>query len=202
MSVGFDQSTIALPAVAFPVRRVTVEEYHRLAEVGILTEDDRVELLEGVISPKMVHRPPHDATVDLVDEVIRSWLPSDWRTRIQSAITTEDSEPEPDVAVVRGTARDYVARHPGPKDIGLLVEVADSSLDRDRGKRRLYARAGVAAYWIVNLIDGCVEVYTQPSTATQEPVYVRSATYIRGDEIPFALGDRELPAISVADLLP
>lgn len=202
MSVGFDQSSIAPPAVVFPVRRVTIEEYHRLADAGILTEDDRVELLEGLISPKMVHNPPHDAIVDLVDEAISSRLPAGWRTRIQSAIMTEDSEPEPDVVVVRGAARDYAARYPGPSNIGLLIEVAESSLSRDRDKRRIYTRAGIGVYWIVNLVDACVEVYSHPSIASGEPVYTQSAKYVADNEIPLVLDDKELPSVPVADLLP
>lgn len=203
MSVGFDRSlAIPAPAVVFPVRRVTVAEYHRLAELGVLTEDDRVELLQGVISPKMVHNPPHDGTVDLVDEVLSRSLPAGWRTRIQSAITTDDSEPEPDVTVVRGGARDYMARHPGPSDIGLVVEVADSSLDRDRDKRRIYARAGIDAYWIVNLVDACVEVYTEPSGASSEPTFAREAKYFAGNEIPLALSGKQITSIPVEELLP
>lgn len=202
MSVGFDQSAIAPPAVVFPVRRVTVEEYHRLADAGILMEDDRVELLEGLVSPKMVHKPPHDAVVDLVDEVVSGVLPPGWRTRVQSAITTDDSEPEPDVAVVRGSALDYFARHPGPGDIGSVIEVADSSLTRDREKRRLYARAGIPLYWIVNLIDACVEVYSQPSGPGPSPVYVQSERYVAGEEIPFALGGTDIGSIPAARVLP
>jgi Uma2 family endonuclease len=203
MSVGFDHSSaIPAPAVVFPVRRVTVEEYHRLADLGVLTEDDRVELLEGVISPKMVDNPPHDGTVDLVDETLSSRLPAGWRTRIQSAITTEDSEPEPDVAVVRGEARDYLERHPGPADIGLLVEVADSTLDRDRDKRRIYARAGIDIYWIINLVDACVEVYSEPSCAGAEPTYAQAEKYTAGEAIPFVVGGEALGSIRVADLLP
>jgi Uma2 family endonuclease len=203
MSIGFDQaSVIPAPAVVFPVRRVTVEEYHRLADLGFLKQDDRVELLEGLISPKMVHNPPHDSTVDLVDETISSCLPAGWRTRIQSAITTADSEPETDVAVVRGTARDYKARHPGPADIGLLIEVADSSLERERDKGRIYARAGIEVYWIVNLIGACVDVYTHPTGSTADPAYAQSEKYLAGQAIPFALGGPALPPIPVADLLP
>jgi Uma2 family endonuclease len=201
MSVGINESATFPAAPVFPVRRFTVEEYHRLADLGVLTEDDRVELLNGVISPKMVHKPPHDAAIELADESIRSRLPAGWRIRIQSAITTADSEPEPDLVVVRGAARNRTTRHPTADDIGLLIEVADSSVSRDREKAGIYAAAGILRYWIVNLVDACVEVYSRPSGTVTDPVYAQSAKYIAGEEIPFVLDEKDLGSIPVADLL-
>jgi hypothetical protein len=188
-------------APVFPVRRFTVEEYHRLADLGILTEDDRVELLNGVISPKMVHKPPHDAAIELADESIRSRLPAGWRIRIQSAITTADSEPEPDLVVVRGAARNHATRHPTTDDIGLVIEVADSSLSRDREKASIYAAAGIQRYGIVNLVDACVEIFSLPSGTAPVPGYAQSAKYVAGEEIPFVLDAKDLGSIPAADLL-
>jgi Uma2 family endonuclease len=102
------------PMSPYPLRRFTVDEYHQLIQAGILTENDPVELLEGWIVPKMPHNPPHDGTIELVEEVLRNRLPTGWRIRIHSAITTADSEPEPDLAIVRGTARSYLNHHPDP----------------------------------------------------------------------------------------
>ena len=151
--------------------RFTVKQYHRMIETGVLTEDDRVELLEGRIVPKMPHNPPHDAAVDLAQTMIAAMLPTGWRVRVQSAITTADSEPVPDVAVVRGPARRYARSHPRPRDIALIIEVADTSLREDRNdKGRLYARARIPVYWIVNLLHACVEIYTQPK-AGKSPAY-------------------------------
>ena len=124
----------------FPVRRFTVDEYHELMRLGVLTDDDQVELLEGWLVPKVGHNPPHDGTVALIHESLRVLLPPGWHIRVQSSMTTSDSEPEPDLAVVPGTARDYMTRHPDPREIALAVEVSDSSLSRDRLKRRIYAR--------------------------------------------------------------
>jgi hypothetical protein len=116
-----------------------------MGELAILTEDDRVELLEGWIVPKTVHNPPHDTTIELIDAALRPVLPKGYRLRIQSSITTADSEPEPDLAVVRGRARDHAARHPVPEETDIVIEVAGASLSRDRGtKLRLYARAEIA----------------------------------------------------------
>lgn len=126
---------LPLQPPSLPVRRFTVSEYRRLAEVGILSEEERVELLEGWIVPKKVHNPPHDNAVELVDEALRAELPAGWRVRVQSSITTADSEPEPDVILVRGSARDRKGRHPVPSEVGLVVEVAESSLETDRREK-------------------------------------------------------------------
>src|SRR5205823_2588074 len=105
-------------------------------------------------------------------------LPPDWSLRIQSAITLSDSEPEPDLAVVRGDERRYAAHHPRPADVGLLIEVADSTLLGDRAdKGRIYARAGIAIYWIVNLIDRQVEVYSAPSGSGDSSAYGQRTDY-------------------------
>ena len=110
MSVD-DHSSPPLPAIVppLPVRRFTVEEYHQMIQAGVLGEDDDVELLEGWIVPKMARNPAHDAVVSMVMvDVLTPRLPKGWFCRGQSAITTADSEPEPDVAVVRGSTRDYL----------------------------------------------------------------------------------------------
>src|SRR5947209_7411074 len=105
-------SIVAAPALEqvvppVPVRRFTVDEYHHMIDAGFFAHDERFELLEGWIVPKMTRHPPHDVAIDLAQDMIRPLLPADWRMRIQSAITTQDSEPEPDIAVVRGSARRY-----------------------------------------------------------------------------------------------
>ena len=89
------------------VRRFTVEEYHQLIEEGFFAHDERFELLEGWIVAKMPRNPIHDAAIDVAHELIRTALPTGWRVRVQSAITLSDSEPEPDLVIVRGEARDY-----------------------------------------------------------------------------------------------
>src|ERR1700682_2916036 len=92
-------------------RRFSVDEYHRLIQIGILTEDDNLELIEGYLVHKMSRNPPHDGTLQLIQDVLPSVLPPGWCLREQSAITLRDSEPEPDGAVVRGNARTYLTRH-------------------------------------------------------------------------------------------
>lgn len=120
----------------------------------------------------------------------------------QEPITTSDSEPEPDVVVVRGERRRYHDRHPGPEDVALVVEIADTTLQRDRTiKKRLYARAGIPRYWIVNLVDRQIEAYAQPRGG-DEADYLDQQIYHISDEMPVTLGDGEVMRIAVRDLLP
>jgi Uma2 family endonuclease len=182
--------------------RFSVEQYHSMIQTGVLAVDGRVELLEGVIVDKMPHNPPHDACVDLTQNAVANALPKGWRVRVQSAITTEDSEPEPDVAAVRGPARRYTNSHPKPQDIGLVVEVAESSLQEDREtKGRLYARCRIPVYWIVNLRDSQVEVYTQPR-AGRKPAYRQRRDYVRHESVPVIIEGRQVGQVAVSDLLP
>jgi Uma2 family endonuclease len=184
-----------------PMRKFTVAEYHRMIETGILTENDQVELLQGWIVPKMPRNPPHDVGVEVVRNVVQRTVPPGWSIRSQSAITTADSEPEPDVAVVRGEPRTYRLRHPGPADIGMLIEVSEATLGRDRGEKgSIYAHAGVPYYWIVNLVNHTIEVYTDPDTAAS--AYRSRMNYGRADPIPLILDGQTVAMLLVADLLP
>jgi Uma2 family endonuclease len=197
----------SIPSAAFPpanaLRRFTVDEYHALIRAGVLKEQERVELLEGWIVEKTTHNPLHDVVVDRVQEAIRDRVPRDWRVRVQSATTTSDSEPEPDVVVARGPAERYLQRHPGAADIVLLVEVADTSLSRDRHKARIYAREGIAVYWIVNLQDSVVEVYTDPSGAAEaEPRYRRTDRFTIADSVPLTIPGQPPTSIPAKDMLP
>lgn len=187
----------------YPVKRFTVDEYHRMIDAGVFADDDRFELLEGWIIPKMSRNPPHDALLMLIQEALSRTLPPGWVSRNQSAITTRESEPEPDFVVVRGGARDYFDRHPGPADIALAIEVSESSLGRDRTlKARIYARAGVPAYWIVNVAERCVEVHADPTGPAESPSY-RSVIAIGPDgELPLVLDGREVARIAARDILP
>jgi Uma2 family endonuclease len=198
------------PIIPLPVqgtvagfRRFTVAEYHKLIELGILTEDDNLELLEGYLVHKMTRNPPHDAALQLLQETLPPLLPAGWCLRLQSAITLPGSEPEPDGAIVRGNARTYVAHHPGPVEIGLVIEVADATLAGDRvDKGRIYARAGIACYWIVNLVDRQVEVYTVPSGPPSSPAYGQRQDWHASDKISLVLDGKVIARISVNDILP
>jgi hypothetical protein len=173
-----------------------------MIEAGILTDEDKVELLENYVVLKMTRNPRHDSTLQRMLARLFPRCPSGWGIRIQMAVTLSDSQPEPDFALVRGTAEDYETRHPGPTDIGLLIEVADASLLRDqRDKTRIYARAAIQAYWIVNLVDHRVEVFGQPSGPVAVPAYGSFQLYQPGDSIPLVLDGAAVSHIPVADLL-
>jgi Uma2 family endonuclease len=169
------------------IRRFTVDEYHRLSSCGVLDESDRVELLNGVISPKMIHSHLHDATVCIIEELIRNRLSPGWTIRVQCAITLSHSEPEPDIAVVAGPVTRYLQEHPSQNDIKLIIEVAESSLARDRLKATIYAEANVPCYWIVNLTEKVVEVYSEPL----DGVYNRRLIYSSNDFVPVVIGEFE-----------
>ena len=143
---------------------MNVTEYERRVSSGAL-DDPRIELIDGYLVRKMGKNPPHVWSVDATEIGLQTILAARWLIRRESPVRIPDfDEPEPDIAVVRGTRLDSKSRHPDPDDIALLVEVAESSLDRDRGEKlRAYALCGIPIYWIVNLIDGRLEVYTDPA---------------------------------------
>jgi len=183
--------------------RLSVDQYHAMIHTGILTDDDPVELLEGWLVAKMPKNPPHRAVTRLLRQVLERLVPAEWYVDSQEPITTDDSEPEPDVVVVRGETRHYLDRHPGPNDVGLVIEVADTTLQRDRGfKKRLYARVGIPVYWIVNLSDNQCEVYTEPSGSGPQPDYRQRQDYGASDIIPVVLAGIEVGRIAVRELLP
>jgi Uma2 family endonuclease len=185
-----------------PLHRFTVKQYQRMIETGVLTEDDRVELLEGWIVDKMLHNPPHDGTINRINRRLMRLLPDEWLLRVQSAITLARSEPEPDLAIVRGPEEIYFTRHPVPRDIALLIEVADATLLPDREyKGRIYAQGRIPEYWIVNLVESKMEIYTQPK-AGKSPSYRRRQDHANKEAIVLILEGRPIAEIPVADLLP
>src|SRR5262245_34185472 len=185
----------------FPIHRFTVAEYWALYDAGLLTEDDKVELLDGWIVPKMTKHPPHDGTIDLVNELLRETLPPGWFPRLQNVVLTRDSAPEPDLAVVRGKAGDYRRKHPTGEDVGLVIEVADASVGRDRKKAAIYARADIPRYWIINLDDRQVEVYSQPTGAGRKRVY-RQREVLRGkSQVDLFLDGKTVGSLAIREIL-
>jgi Uma2 family endonuclease len=169
---------------------------------GIFDGRGRVELLDGWIVTKITHNPLHDSTIDLLVAGLEGILPGGWYLRVQSAITTTESQPEPGVAVVRGPRGRYRQSHPGPQDVALLIEVADSSLAQDCGyKAGLYARSGIPVYWIVNLVDARIEVYTEPSGAVPDPGYRRRQDYTIDGSVPLTIGGQEVGQLPVRQVL-
>jgi Uma2 family endonuclease len=188
----------------YPVqRRWTRREYDHLVELGVLHEDEPIELIGGQMVVAEPKGSPHETAVGLTADALRAAFGLGWVVREGSPVALDDeSEPEPDVIVVPGRQRDYRAEHPSRP--ALIVEVAESSLTFDRRhKASLYARAGVADYWIVNLRRRVLEVYREPVAAPSarfawkyRRVRILKA---RATVIPLAAPSA---TIAVADLLP
>jgi Uma2 family endonuclease len=167
-----------------------------MVETGILGPEDHVELLDGEIIEMSPEKSRHATAVDLALEALRAAFATGHTVRVQHPLALgEASEPEPDLAVVAGSPRDYAAGHPA--SALLVVEVADSSLEYDRKRKaHAYAGAGIEDYWIVNLTGACLEVYRSPSPDGYRSV----ATHSRDASItPLAAPDA---VVRVADLLP
>jgi Uma2 family endonuclease len=198
------QETAAAELWLVPSRlyRLSVEQYHRIAEAGILTSNDRVELLNGYLIKKMSQDPPHSGAITRINRRLVRILPDEWIVQVQGPVTLRDSEPEPDFAIVRGPDGSYAARHPLPPDVAILVEVADSSLLQDRREKGpMYAQARIPEYWIVNLVESRIEVYTQPR-AGKSPAYRQQQNYGPEESIPLILAGQEIARIPVRELLP
>lgn len=190
------------PAIPpFPIRRYSVDEYHKMIETGVLTESHRVELLHGWLAPKMTVNPPHNYAVTALMERLVA-LRARAVIRVQQPMTTLDSEPEPDVVFAIGTNAAYKTRNPRPAECIIVVEVADTTLHEDRTtKLELYAGAGVSVYWIVNLLDRRVEVYTEPKCG-KKSMYKKRKDFSPRESVPLLVRGKELGRIPVKELLP
>lgn len=153
-------------------RGFTVEEFHRMAQAGILTEDDRVELIEGEIITMTPVGSRHAACVDRLTRLFSAHVGREAIVRVQNPVRLgERSEPQPDLALLRFRSDFYASAHPGPEDVLLVVEVAETTADADREvKLPLYARSGIAEAWLVDLAGGRVEVGRRPTPRGYEEV--------------------------------
>jgi len=187
------------PLASSAVYRFTVDEFERIADS---LDDDQVELIDGYIVVRGEMKPSHVLATELLKRCIEPMLPSGRFVREDKPVRIPDfDEPRPDIAVVRGDPKVYAHRHPGPQDVSLLVEVSDTTLPRDRGEKWLnYARSGIPVYWIVNLVDHQVEVYTDPTAAgyASREVY---AQFLSAQLAPLVIDGMEVGQIAVADIL-
>jgi Uma2 family endonuclease len=186
-----------MPTANIEAHRWTRAEYERMAEAGLLREGRRTELVNGVLYDLTQQTPLHAAGVSLGARALRRVFGAGFEIRVRMPLTLDpDSMPEPDLAVVRGTARDYLDAH--PTTALLVVEVAHTSLPFDRRKKApLYARAGIPELWILDLEHSALQVYREPGGRA----YGSVALLRKGESIrPLAAGLGA--AIPIADLLP
>ena len=182
-----------------PPFRMSLEQYEAMVETGVFTERDRFHLINGVLVAKMTQNSPH-ATADLLcRDALMAIAPDGWHVRSDKPVRLPpDSKPEPDQCVARGSIRDYARRTPGGAEIGLVVEVADTSLEGDRMMALTYGASGIPVYWIINLGESQVEVYTDPTQSG----YGARRDYKPGERIPVVLDGVEVGQIAVNDILP
>jgi Uma2 family endonuclease len=200
-------STITPVQAALPlpppdqVYRISVDRYDQMVECGAIDHDEPVELLNGVLTYKMPKNPKHSTSATRCRRALEGLIPAGWHVRQEQPVRIPNyDEPEPDGALARGDDKAFVQHHPGPGDIVLIVEVADGSLARDRGEKcDIYGRAAIPFYWIVNLVGGLIEVYTDPDPAGG---YRSRQELWPGERVPVVLDGVEIGQVDVADLLP
>jgi len=174
-----------------PRRKLTADEYQRMGETGIFHEDDRVELIDGELYEMTPIGDGHIGAIDSLNSLLNRLLGDRAIVSIQNPIQVGDHhEPQPDVTVLRPRADDYASAVPIAEDVLLVVEVADSSADYDRGtKAPLYARGGIAELWIVDLNRDHLAAYREPTSAG----YATTRVLRRGESIcPLAFPELEI----------
>jgi Uma2 family endonuclease len=186
-------------------RRISVEEYHRMLDSGVFGPEPKVELLEGVIVRRTVSSPSHSVSCDLIPCVLKDQRPTGHFVSRRSPLTirNRNSEPEPDVSVLRGAIRDYTDRERTAADAALLIEVSDASYDYDRyAKWVTYAASRVPVYWILDLNRRQLEVHTEPTDEGEDAVYARTQVFGHDDKVPLILDGREVGRFAVKEILP
>ena len=187
-----------------PLFRLTVDQYHELIRSGKLSDDDPVELLEGLLVFQMPKNTPHATATRLCRRAVEPLLLPGCFYDSQEPVTLTDGEPEPDGMVIIGRVEDYARSHPGPSDVALVIEIADTSLDRDQGiKLRSYARAAIAVYWVLDLSSRILHVYTNPDPrATPQPTYRGHEQLHPNEEAALVVAGQTLGQIAVSSLFP
>lgn len=168
----------------------TVEAYYKMAEVGILKPTDRVELINGEIIQMSPIKSPHANSITIIEEILYEQLIKKVTIRTQNPIRISNlSEPEPDIAVVKYSRNRYSNHHPKPEDTFLLIEVSDSILKYDRKtKKQLYAKANIPEYWIINIPNKQIEVFTEPENGVYSKAFIyRDKEVIEANKIQFKI---------------
>ncbi len=183
---------------------IDVEMYDRMIEAGVFAPDSRIYLWKGQLVEPMTKGYPHEHVVASLTALLVRLLPKGWHVRPGSPVRVGDySEPEPGFLVLRGESRDYLKRRPTARDTGLAIEVSDSSLRFDAGEKlREYASESLPAYWVVNIPNQRIDVYTRPTGPVEHPGYEECARFSLDDVVPVILDGKEVGRIAVKDVLP
>lgn len=194
-------STAARPGwIPSSLYRMTLEKYESLIASGFFTKRDDVHLINGYLVNRMPESPLHGAVCEAIRLAIEALLIAAWHIRSEKGlrIPAQSSLPRPDLVIVRGGWRTYTSRYPEPADTALVVEVSNTSLDEDRAMADIYGAGGVPIYWLVNLVDGQVEVYSDPGPSG----YRSHEVLAPGHSLSVVVDGVEIGEIAVADILP
>jgi Uma2 family endonuclease len=203
--------TLESPPIAPPVsavlraHRFTVDEYQRMAAAGVFGPDPKLELIDGTVIDKMTKKPPHVAASLALDRWLHRNAPPGFVAACEAPLTIAErqAEPEPDAMIVRGDPLDFGSRRITPADVHLVVEISESSLEVDRGtKLALYASVGIPAYWILNLAERQLEIYSRPFTRSGMSGYSVIRLLGEAEDAPLEIEGQEVGRVTVRELLP
>ncbi len=201
--IALDTETAAPPSPDDRAYLLSVDQYWRMADAGIIGTRDQVVLLEGRLVRKLTKNPPHILAHKRTFEALRCLLTGGWHLGGDDPVEMIASVPEPDIIVIRGVAEAYRVRRVEPSDVGLVVEVSDSSLRADQTYlKRIYAKAAIPVYWIVNIPDHRLEVHDNPTGPAEAPNYRGVRHFGAEEDVPLVLDGREIGRVAVKDLLP
>ena len=194
----------SFPEVGYGDFWISTARFRKMIEAGIFGRGDRVFLWRGKLVEKMSKGRPHAFAVMTLVDWLGPLLPAHYHREVEQPLDLEDgTRPEPDLMVIRGPLNDYQVREPVPADLILVVEVADSTLSKNRGSSlRDYARNGIPVFWLVNIPRRRIEVYTQPSGPSETPSYALRVDYEAGTEVSIVLDGQELGRIGVSLVIP
>jgi Uma2 family endonuclease len=186
--------------IPWPLYRMTLEQYESLIASGFFAKGDDVHLISGYVVTRMAESPLHGAILETVRIAIGAILLAAWHTRSEKGvrIPSQTSIPRPDLAVVRGVPRDYLTHYPDATDVALVAEVSVSSLDKDRALADIYGKAGIPVYWIIDVDDGQIEVYSDPGPSG----YQSHEVLAPGHVLSVVIDGVGVGEIAVADILP
>ncbi len=183
--------------------RISSDQFERMIETGLIPDGDDLELVRGRLY-RRVKKEPHNFVVGQVAESLRRILPDGFNVREEKSLRHDPRTlPEPDVVVARGRAGEYRPQPPSTSEVPMIVEVCHNSRKADyHDKLRIYATAGVPLYWIVDLHERKIDVYSEPRSSASPASYARLASFSEDSSTPVALDGREIGRIVVKDLLP